>query len=133
MKKGIKSAAAFVIAVVLICVLSIYNNRQYVNAQTETKPSLTIENTTPFELEDVKVQMNNNQTVNVGTIGKNASVEVPLEEDTDPVVVTKIQGKTSMNEKFDETVRGWIKNDAKIKVHLDDEMKVYVSSNVEEE
>lgn len=133
MKKGIKSAAAFVIAVVLICGLSIYNNRQYVNAQTETKPSLTIENTTPFELEDVKVQMNNNQTVNVGTIGKNASVEVPLEEDTDPVVVTKIQGKTSMNEKFDETVRGWIKNDAKIKVHLDDEMKAYVSSNVEEE
>lgn len=133
MKKGIKNAAAFVIAVVLICGLSIYNNRQYVNAQTETKPSLTIENTTPFELEDVKVQMNNNQTVNVGTIGKNASVEVPLEEDTDPVVVTKIQGKTSMNEKFDETVRGWIKNDAKIKVHLDDEMKVYVSSNVEEE
>lgn len=30
-------------------------------------------------------------------------------------------------------VRGWIKNDAKIKVHLDDEMKAYVSSNVEEE
>ena len=133
MKKGIKSAAAFVITAVLICGLSIYNNRQYVNAQTETKPSLTIENTTPFELEDVKVKMNNNQTVNVGTIGKNASVEVPLEEDTDPVVVTKIQGKTSMNEKFEGTVRGWIKNDAKIKVHLDDEMKAYVSSNVEEE
>lgn len=133
MKKSIKSAVAFLAAVVVICGLSIYNNRQYVNAQTEVKPSLTIENTTPLELKDVKVQMNHDRTVNVGTIGKNASVEVPLEEDADPVVVTKIQGKTSMNGKFAGTVRGWIKNDAKIKVHLDDEMKAYVSSNVEEE
>lgn len=133
MKKGIKSAAAFVIAIVLIGGLSIYNNRQYVDAQTKGKPSLTIENTTPLELKDVKVQMNHEQTVNVGTIGKNASVEISLKEDADPVVLTKIQGKTSMNEKFDGTVRGWIKNDAKIKVHLDDEMKAYVSSNVEEE
>ena len=124
---------AFVAAVVVIGGLSIYNNRQYVNAQTEVKPSLTIENTTPLKLEDVKVQMNHDRTVNVGTIGENASVEVPLEEDADPVVVTKIQGKTSMNGKFTGTVRGWIKNDAKIKVHLDDEMKAYVSSNVEEE
>lgn len=133
MKKGIKSAAAFLIAVVLICGLSIYNNRQYVNAQTETKPSLTIENTTPFELEDVKVQMNNNQTVNVGTIGKNASVEVPLQEDVDPVVVTTVQGQTSISGKFAGTVRGWVKEDARIKVQLDDEMKVYVTSNVEDE
>lgn len=133
MKKSIKSTVAFVAAVVVIGGLSIYNNRQYVNAQTEVKPSLTIENTTPLKLEDVKVQMNHDRTVNVGTIGENASVEVPLEEDADPVVVTKIQGKTSMNGKFTGTVRGWIKNDAKIKVHLDDEMKAYVSSNVEEE
>ena len=128
-----KSTVEFVAAVVVICGLSIYNNRQYVNAKTEVKPSLTIENTTPLKLEDVKVQMNHDRTVNVGTIRKNASVEVPLEEDADPVVVTKIQGKTSMNGKFAGTVRGWIKNDAKIKVHLDDEMKAYVSSNVEEE
>lgn len=133
MKKSIKSTVAFVAAVVVICGLSIYNNRQYVNAQTEVKPSLTIENTTPLQLEDVKVQMNHDRTVNVGTIGKNASVEVPLEEDADPVVVTKIQGKTSMNGKFIGTVRGWLKDHARIEVHLDDEMKAYVSSNVEEE
>lgn len=133
MKKSIKSAVAFVAAVVVICGLSIYNNRQYVNAQTEVKPSLTIENTTPLELEDVTVQMNNDQTVDVGTIGKNASAEIPLQEDADPVVVTTVQGQTSISGKFAGTVRGWIKNDAKIKVHLDDEMKAYVSSNVEEE
>lgn len=133
MKKGIKSAVAFVLAIVVIGGLSIYNNRQYVDAQTEGKPSLTIENTTPLELKDVKVQMNHDRTVNVGTIGKHASVEVPLKEDADPVVLTKIQGKTSMNGKLAGTVRGWIKSDAKIKVHLDDEMKAYVSSNVEEE
>ncbi len=133
MKKGIKSAVAFVIVIVLIGGLSIYNNRQYVDAQTKGKPSLTIENTTPLELKDVKVQMNHDQTVNVGMIGKHASVEVPLKEDADPIVLTKIQGKTSMNGKLAGTVRGWIKSDAKIKVHLDDEMKAYVSSNVEEE
>lgn len=133
MKKSIKSAVAFVAAVVVICGLSIYNNRQYVNAQTEVKPSLTIENTTPLELEDVKVQMNNDQTVNVGTIGKNASVEVPLQENADSVVVTTIQGKTSIGRKFAGTVRGWVKDDAKIKVQLDDEMKAYVTSNVEDE
>lgn len=124
---------AFVAAVVVICGLSIYNNRQYVNAQTEVKPSLTIENTAPLELEDVTVQMNNDQTVDVGTIGKNASVEIPLQEDTDPVVVTTIQGQTSVSGKFAGTVRGWVKDDAKIKVQLDDEMKAYVTSNVENE
>ena len=124
---------AFVAAVVAICGLSIYNNRQYVNAQTEVKPSFTVENTTPLELEDVTVQMNNDQTVNVGTIGKNASVEIPLQEDADPVVVTTIQGRTSVNGKFAGTVRGWVKDDTRIKVQLDDEMKAYVTSNVEDE
>ena len=133
MKKGIKSAIAFVIAIVVISGLSIYNNRQYVNAQTEVKPSLTIENTTPLELYDVKVQLNNEQTVNVGTIGEKASVEVPLREDADPVVVTKIQGRASVSGKFTRTIRGWIKDDTRIKVYLDDDMKVYVSSNIEEE
>ena len=133
MKKSIKSAVAFVAAVVVICGLSIYNNRQYVNAQTEVKPSLTIENTTPLELEDVKVQMNNDQTVNVGTIGKKESVEVPLQENVDPVVVTTIQGQISIGGKFAGTVCGWVKDDAKIKVQLDDEMNPYATSNIEDE
>lgn len=124
---------AFVAAVVVICGLSIYNNRQYVNAQTEVKPSLTVENTTPLELEDVTVQMNNDQTVNVGTIGKNTSVEIPLQEDADPVVVTTIQGRISVSGKFAGTVRGWAQDDTRIKVQLDDEMKAYVTSNVEDE
>lgn len=78
MKKAIKGVVAFVIAIVLIGGLSIYNNRQYVDAQTKNEASLPIENTTPLELEGVKVQMNHDRTVNVGTIGRNASVEVPL-------------------------------------------------------
>lgn len=133
MKKTIKQVLAFVIAIGVISGLAIFNCSEYVNAQDEEKPSLTIENTTPFEVKNVKVQLSKGKTVEIGTIGKKESVKVPLEEGPDPIVQTKIQGRMPLAGKFDGTVTGWIKAGSRIQLHLDDELKVYISSNVEDE
>ena len=133
MKKIIKQILAFAIAIGVIGGLAFFNCSEYVNAQGEKKPSLTIENTTPFEVKNVKVQLNKGKMVEIGTIGKKESVEVPLEEGTNPIVQTKIQGKMPLAGKFDGMVTGWIKENSRIQLHLDDELKVYISSNIEDE
>lgn len=132
MKKIIKQILAFAITIGVIGGLAFFNFSEYVNAQGEEKPSLTIENTTPFEVKNVKVQLNKGQTVEIGTIGKKESVEVPLEQGTNPIVQTKIRGKMPLAGKFDSTVIGWVKENSRIQLHLDDELKVYVSSNIED-
>lgn len=133
MKKAVKSIIAVAIAVCVIIGLSMYNRSEYVNAQNEVKPSLTIENTTPLELKNVKVQLNKKETIELGTIGKNESVNVPLQEDADPIVLTKIQGETSIAGNFASSVSGWVKGGTNIQVCLDEDMNMYVTSNVETE
>lgn len=133
MKKTIKKIIAFVAAIAVIGGLAIYNCSEYVSAEEEGKPSLTIENTTPFEVKNVKVQLNEGKTVEIGTIGKKESVEVPLEEGARPIVLTTVQGWIPLAGKFDGTVTGWVKEDSRIQLHLDDDLKGYVSSNIEDE
>lgn len=133
MKKIIRQILALAIVIGVIAGLAIFNFSEYVNAQDEGKPSLTIENTTPFEVKNVKVQLNKGKTVEIGTIGKKESVEVPLEQGTNPIVQTMIRGKMPLAGKFDDTVTGWIKENSRIQLHLDDELKMYISSNIEDE
>lgn len=133
MKKMIKRIAVFVAAIALIGGLAVYSCSEYVSAQDREKPSLTIENTTPFEVKNVKVQLREGKTVELGTIGKHESVEVPIEEGQNPIVRTKIQGQMQMAGKFDSTVIGWVEENSRIQLHLDDELKVYISSNIEAE
>lgn len=133
MKRTIKRVIAFVAAIGIIGGLAVFNFSEYVNAQDEEKPSLTIVNTTPFEVKNVKVQLNKGKTVEIGTIGKKESVKVPLEQEANPIVWTEIQGRMPLAGKFDSMVEGCIGENSRIQLHLDDELKVYVSSNVEDE
>lgn len=133
MKRHIKNIVAVVVAVCVIIGLSALSSSERVNAQNEIKPSLTIENTTALELKNVKVQLNKEQTIELGTIGKGESVEVPIQEDADPIVSTKIEGQAALLGNFAGSVSGWVKGGTKMQVCLDEEMRVYISSNVEVE
>lgn len=133
MKRFIKSIVAVVMAVCVIIGLSVFSNSERVNAQNEVKPSLTIENTTAFELKNVKVQLNKKQTIELGTLEKGESVNVPISEDTEPIVSTKIEGQAAQPGNFVASVSGWVKGGTKMQLCLDEDMKVYISSNVDVE
>lgn len=133
MKRFIKSIVAVVMAVCVIIGLSVFSSSERVNAQNEVKPSLTIENTTAFELKNVKVQLNKKQTIELGTLEKGESVNVPISEDTEPIVSTKIEGQAAQPGNFVASVSGWVKGGTKMQLCLDEDMKVYISSNVDVE
>ncbi len=120
-------------AVCVIIGLSVFSSSERVNAQNEVKPSLTIENTTAFELKNVKVQLNKKQTIELGTLEKGESVNVPISEDTEPIVSTKIEGQAAQPGNFVASVSGWVKGGTKMQLCLDEDMKVYISSNVDVE
>ncbi len=133
MKRYVKNIVAVAVAVCALIGLSVLSSSEHVNAQNEVKPSLTIENTTAFELKNVKVQLNKEQTIELGTIGKGEIVNVPISKDADPIVSTTIQGQTALLGNFVGSVSGWVKGGTKMQICLDEEMKVYISSNVGEE
>ncbi len=133
MKRFIKSIVAVVMAVCVIIGLSVFSSSERVNAQNEVKPSLTIKNTTAFELKNVKVQLNKKQTIELGTLEKGESVNVPISEDTEPIVLTKIEGQAAQSGNFVASVSGWVKGGTKMQLCLDEDMKVYISSNVDVE
>ena len=131
MKRYVKNIIAIAVAVCVILGLSALSSSEHVNAQNEVKPSLTIENTTAFELEEVKVQLNKEQTIELGTIGKGESVNVPISEDTDPIVSTTIQGQAEWLGNFAGSVGGWVKGGTNMQICLDENMEVYINSNIE--
>lgn len=133
MKRFIKSIVVVVMAVCVIIGLSVFSSSEHVNAQNEVKPSLTIENTTAFELKNVKVQLNKKQTIELGTLEKGESVNVPIPEDTEPIVSTKIEGQEAQFGNFAASVSGWVKGGTKMQLCLDEDMKVHISSNVDME
>lgn len=133
MKRFIKSIVVVVMAVCVIIGLSVFSSSERVNAQNEVKPSLTIENTTAFELKNVKVQLNKKQTIELGTLEKGESVNVPIPEDTEPIVSTKIEGQEAQFGNFAVSVSGWVKGGTKMQLCLDEDMKVHISSNVDVE
>lgn len=133
MKKVVKSIVAIAIVICAILGLSACSSSERVNAQNQIKPSLTIENTTMFEFENVEVQLNKDQTIELGTIGKGESVNVPIQEDADPIVSTKIQGYNKILGNFAGSVTGWVKGGTEMQICLNENAKVYITSNVEAE
>ena len=122
MKRFIKSIVAVVMAVCVIIGLSVFSSSERVNAQNEVKPSLTIKNTTAFELKNVKVQLNKKQTIELGTLEKGESVNVPISEDTEPIVLTKIEGQAAQSGNFVASVSGWVKGGTKMQLCLDEDI-----------
>lgn len=92
---------------------------------------ITIENTSPFELKDVKVTFNGEKKSENVSIKKGEKATIKLPETDKPIVKVEIQGTTAYGKTFTNFFSGCISNKSCIVVYLTETMDLGVSSNIE--
>lgn len=92
---------------------------------------ITIENTSPFELKNVKVTFNGEKVVKNISVKKGEKATVKLPKTDKPIVKVEIQGSTSYGKEFTNFFSGNISNKSCIVVYLTETMDLGVTANIE--
>lgn len=87
-----------------------YDNITYVE-QLMAQDMITIKNTTPFELQNLRILYNNEKEITADVINPGESATVEVAEDVKPVVSVKITGTTKGGMKLYGSFTGLINND----------------------
>ena len=106
-----------------------YDNITYV-VQLMAQDMITIKNTTPFELQNLRVLYNNEKEITADVINPGESATVEVAEDVKPVVSVKITGTTKGGMKLYGSFTGLINNDTCFIVYLDEDMTLGMNSNI---
>lgn len=106
-----------------------YDNITYVE-QLMAQDMITIKNTTPFELQNLRVLYNNEKEITADVINPGESATVEVVEDVKPVVSVKITGTTKGGMKLYGSFTGLINNDTCFIVYLDEDMTLGMNSNI---
>lgn len=106
-----------------------YDNITYVE-QLMAQDMITIKNTTPFELQNLRVLYNNEKEITADVINPGESATVEVAEDVKPVVSVKITGTTKGGMKLYGLFTGLINNDTCFIVYLDEDMTLGMNSNI---
>ena len=106
-----------------------YDNITYVE-QLMAQDMITIKNTTPFELQNLRILYNNEKEITADVINPGESATVEVAEDVKPVVSVKITGTTKGVMKLYGSFTGLINNDTCFIVYLDEDMTLGMNSNI---
>ncbi len=106
-----------------------YDNITYVE-QLMAQDMITIKNTTPFELQNLRILYNNEKEITADVINPGESATVEVAEDVKPVVSVKITGTTKGGMKLYGSFTGLINNDTCFIVYLDEDMTLGMNSNI---
>ena len=98
--------------------------------QLMAQETVTIKNTTPFELQNLTILYNNEKETTVDAINPGESMKVEVLEDAKPVVSVKITGSTKGGMKLSGSFTGLINNETYFMVYLDEDMTLGVNSNI---
>lgn len=98
--------------------------------QLMAQETVTIKNTTPFELQNLTILYNNEKETTVDAINPGESMKVEVLEDAKPVVSVKITGSTKGGMKLSGFFTGLINNETYFMVYLDEDMTLGVNSNI---
>lgn len=98
--------------------------------QLMAQETVTIKNTTPFELQNLTILYNNEKETTVDAINPGESMKVEVLEDAKPVVSVKITGSTKGGMKLSGSFTGLINNETYFSVYLDEDMTLGVNSNI---
>lgn len=132
MKKFLRNILIGVLVVGVVAGLAAFkvdDNKTYAE-QLMAQDMVTIKNTTPFELQNLTVQYNNEKETTVDVINPGESVKVEVLEDAKPVISVKITGSTKGGMKLSGSFTGLINNETYFSVYLDEDMTLGVNSNI---
>lgn len=94
MKKFLRNILIGVLVVGVVAGLAAFkvdDNKTYAE-QLMAQDMVTIKNTTPFELQNLTIQYNNEKETTVNVINPGESVKVEVLEDAKPVISVKLPG-----------------------------------------
>ena len=132
MKKFLRNILIGVLVVGVVAGLAAFkvdDNKTYAE-QLMAQDMVTIKNTTPFELQNLTIQYNNEKETTVNVINPGESVKVEVLEDAKPVISVKITGSTKGGMKLSGFFTGLINNEIYFSVYLDEDMALGVNSNI---
>lgn len=132
MKKLLRNIIIGVLVIGAVAGLAAFkadDNKTYVE-QLMVQDMITIKNTTPFELQNLRVLYNNEKEVTADVINPGESATVEVAEDVKPVVSVKITGTTKGGMKLYGSFTGLINNDTCFIVYLDEDMTLGMNSNI---
>lgn len=132
MKKFLRNILIGVLVVGVVAGLAAFkvdDNKTYAE-QLMAQDMVTIKNTTPFELQNLRVLYNNEKEITADVINPGESATVEVAEDVKPVVSVKITGTTKGGMKLYGSFTGLINNDTCFIVYLDEDMTLGMNSNI---
>lgn len=132
MKKLLRNIMIGVLVISAVAGLAVFkadDNQAYAE-QLMAQDTITIKNTTPFELQNLRVLYNNEKEITADVINPGESVKVEVVEDAKPVVSVKIAGSTKGGMKLSGSFTGLINNETYFMVYLDEDMTLGVNSNI---
>ena len=132
MKKLLRNIIIGVLVIGAVAGLAAFkadDNKTYVE-QLMAQDMITIKNTTPFELQNLTIQYNNEKETTVDAINPGESTTVEVVEDAKPVVSVKITGTTKGGMKLAGFFTGLINNKTCFVVYLDEDMTLGIKSNI---
>ncbi len=132
MKKLLRNIIIGVLVIGAVAGLAAFkadDNKTYVE-QLMAQDMITIKNTTPFELQNLRVLYNNEKEITADVINPGESATVEVAEDVKPVVSVKITGTTKGGMKLYGSFTGLINNDTCFIVYLDEDMTLGMNSNI---
>lgn len=132
MKKLLRNIIIGVLVIGAVAGLAAFkadDNKTYVE-QLMAQDMITIKNTTPFELRNLRVLYNNEKEITADVINPGESATVEVAEDVKPVVSVKITGTTKGGMKLYGSFTGLINNDTCFIVYLDEDMTLGMNSNI---
>lgn len=132
MKKRITTFFAFSAAILLLSLTFIVCSNRPTIAEGNSPSSISINNTTSYDLTDLRLTFNGKQKKNV-TLLKSHSVEsVKIPSDIKYISHLTICGKTKDGKVFSNSFYGTISNKSCFTIYLDEYTNLHISSNLDE-
>ncbi len=130
-----KSLKIFVLILAVVFVAFGVVNMQdekVVEAYNTEASYITIKNSTAFTLEDVHVIYNGDKELEVGDIRTSSSETAEILPDDRRITEVKITGEIFNGKKFSGTFSGIVNNDTLLKVDMDEDFLLFVTSNIDD-
>ena len=128
-----KKILVLVLAVAVIsgCAVNM-QNQEVVEAYNTEASYITIKNSTAFTLENVHVIYNGDKELEVGNIRTSSSETAEILPDDRRITEVKITGEIFNGKKFSGTFTGIVNNDTLLKVDMDEDFSLFVTSNIDD-
>lgn len=109
-----------------------YIGQKETDATEANTMELTVSNVSPFDVENVKVEVNGDHPVKIERLGSGETVEIQVRKDLNPAGVVRVYGEAGILGEFGKCFGGQMRTGTEFGISMNENMKMEVSSNLPE-